>query len=210
MNTITADAERLQKEKVDLKERLDKMDKLDREVSELARVKNTLQNQLEDVGSERDKAKDAANRATKEATALSDKLQRVEEENDELESENKSLRSKRAELEKVTAVLNILKGENTKLRTAVQELQNNPTTSSSSGTVATLEKEKKLLEEKIQETEEAKASAEKAVEEWTVVAKVSFLPFIVRHCLFSMLQAPTRSYSHRKKRRLIGMVTAFV
>lgn len=113
--------------------------------------------------------------ARNEVETLTEKLKKAEKENDELEEENNNLMAKQAEHKKVSAAFSILKGENAKLLATVQGLQSKPAApvAGDSATLATTRKEIEGLQNRLSEAENEKTRLEKALGEWTDLAKVS-------------------------------------
>lgn len=154
---------------MEVDERLIKLDTLEKEAVELRKSKTELQTQLDTLKTELGTAKEETDHAKKEVEALSDKLKRAEKENEEMEEESNNLLAKATEHKKTSAALSAALADKAKLTATVQELQNQIAASGSPSDDEAL----KTLQKQLRETKEANSKLEKALEEWTDLAKVS-------------------------------------
>lgn len=97
-------------------------------------------------------------------THVTEKAQNLEKLNGELKTENNDLIAKTGEAKKG---LIILRSENAKLSADLKELQSKPTTKGDSTAVG-------ALTEELEATKKELAQSKVSIDEWTVLAKVSF------------------------------------
>jgi predicted RNase H-like nuclease (RuvC/YqgF family) len=101
--------------------------------------------------------------AKMEIIHMTEKVQKLEKLNAELETENNDLTAKAGETKKG---LIILRSENAKLSADLKELQSKPTTKGDSTAVST-------LTEELEATKKELAQSKVSIDEWTALAKVS-------------------------------------
>jgi chromosome segregation ATPase len=165
---LKIDIGRFQNENADLKQRLNKLANLEKQIMELIQVKSTLSEQVTSLTIELKDARDEGSSTKTEVEGLLKKLETVTKEVNNLELENKDLLTKQAESTKSIHAVQILKNENIKLRTVIDELKAARSTSPDVGGSPA-----SVNEEAIRAHEEKIVSLETALQEWTDLAKVS-------------------------------------
>ncbi|KAF2851606.1 hypothetical protein T440DRAFT_54117 [Plenodomus tracheiphilus IPT5] len=171
MDSLVVDLERQQEENINLKQRVAKFSELKKQAASLSHAKLTLEKQLHELSVELEAAKDAETRAKTELVDLGKKLTALEKSVDNLETENNDLLAEQTNHKKTVQALQISKSENLKLNAIVEELRSN-NAEPVIDTSPMSDEEKKLFLEKIRGLETKGASLEKALEEWTKLAKV--------------------------------------
>lgn len=150
--------------------RLVELAELEKIKTELSQEKSDLQEQVNNLTTEMAQVTDDASRVKSEHHSLFEKVKKLEKDNDCLQIENNNAT---ADHKKVLQTLNVLRMENLKLKSTVEELKISRlavipavvgTGTAAKGTGA--------LEEKIQGLEKQKADLESALAEWTNLAKV--------------------------------------
>jgi DNA repair exonuclease SbcCD ATPase subunit len=183
---------RRQKENAELEERLTKLPELEKKNANLFEEKANLLEQVGKMTVELSEAKDI-NQAQQELAALAEKLQKLTKENDRLNAENKDLMLKQSKMQeetkKANQIVSILKNEIAYLKTAVDELKQKQGAPAAGGGSAT-------EQEKVNELKEKNASLQKALDEWTELAKVCRLLIPVALVLLCpyLLQANTKFF----------------
>ncbi|KAF1849490.1 uncharacterized protein K460DRAFT_305703 [Cucurbitaria berberidis CBS 394.84] len=172
-DTLNTDIGRFQKENHELNQQLAKLPELEKQNAELVAVKSNLLEQAQRLTTELSTAKIDSNRATTELNALHGKVKKLNQEVEDLEMENNDLLSKQGENKRAVQALAILKAENSKLETTIDELQAGRAAFPVSGPPIS-DQEKKALEEQISRLEARKTSLESALQEWTDLAKRSY------------------------------------
>ncbi|CAO2651834.1 Nn.00g001170.m01.CDS01 [Neocucurbitaria sp. VM-36] len=173
LDTLTIDLARFQKENDELRQRAAKLAELEKLNAEVSQAKSNLQEQVHRLNIELGVANNDSNRAKTELDTLSKKVKKLEHEVENLETENHDVLSKQSENKKVMQALSILKAENSKLKTTVDALRADQVVPTAAGSLAS-DKEKTVLEEKINDLEAKKTSLENALQEWTDLAKRSY------------------------------------
>ncbi|KAF2867693.1 hypothetical protein BDV95DRAFT_502337 [Massariosphaeria phaeospora] len=176
VSTLTSTLQRAEQQNDEIKERLRKLDELEKANAELTSSKSSLQTQIDALKREANEATQRAEKIQKDLEAAVEKLKKVERENDDLETENNELLAKANEHKKITAALNDLKIENSKLLATTAQLQNKPAGDSGGDRVilSAMQKDKERLEKKLAEAEAKKATAETTLNEWAELAKRSY------------------------------------
>ncbi|KAH5154796.1 hypothetical protein HBI25_096140 [Parastagonospora nodorum] len=179
IETLTVDAERLRKEGDEMKSRMAKLSELEAQYKSLFKEKAGL---LETVGKLTDKVSVAENncaKANKELSSLTDKLQRMQADNEAQKNENSKLLAKQETIqaEKKEAALSMqgasdLKQENDKLKVLVGQLKADQAAPPVGGAPAFGTDTGHLI--KIKDLEIQKEKLEKALGEWTQLAQRSY------------------------------------
>lgn len=155
-----------------MNERLAKLPELVKNHTDLAREKTTLQKQVRDLTTELAQTKDSGVKQNKELATLTEALQEVRSQNEGLEVENDNLLSKQKkvddEAKKATQAFAIVKNENTKLNEMVDKLKASQGAANGSHLSSKPDQESRILE-----LEGQKETLQKALDEWTALAKVS-------------------------------------
>jgi chromosome segregation ATPase len=165
---MKADLQRRQEENAQLKQRLVKITDLEDHVTELNRAKSTLSDQVSSLSTELEASKQEENKVKTQVEGLLKKLEGLDKEFDQLEAENNDLLSKQKEGRNAIQTCELLKNENAKLKTDIDELKASKNISFAVGGSPSSETEEvvRAREEKIEELE-------KSILEWTDLAKVS-------------------------------------
>jgi chromosome segregation ATPase len=178
---LTTDAENVRKEAADMKARLAKLSELEKSNAILFKDKSNLLEQVGKLSIELKEVKDSCVKINKELATLTDKLGKVQKENDGLKVENGDLVLKQAELKawpdeaaQIAQTASSLKSENAQLKAIVTERKAHQAASAVGETSATGE-DKETLQEKIRTLEEQDVKLKAALEEWTALAKVCAL-----------------------------------
>jgi chromosome segregation ATPase len=158
--------------------RLAKIPELEKSNATLFKEKADLLEQVGKLSIELKEVKDNCVKINKELATLTDKLGKVQKENDVLKMENSNIVSNQTELkarsdeaDQAVRTASLLKSENVQLKTMLAELRGNQT-APVSGEVSTTGEDKAILEEKVRTLEEQEIMLKKALEEWTELAKV--------------------------------------
>jgi DNA repair exonuclease SbcCD ATPase subunit len=136
---------------------------------------------LEQVGKltmELNQVKDSCVKVKKDIATLTEDLQDARSQNGNLQNEKQDLLSKQKKLEddakKATQAVIIFKNENATLKSTVDKLKANQAAPAVGGArlSSMTDQDKAALEQQIKGLEEQKVGLEKALEEWTALAKV--------------------------------------
>ena len=168
IESLKIDVGRFQKENADLKQRLNKIAELEKLITEQNAAKLSLSAQIASLTTDLKTAKDGGSKSKTEVDGLLKKVAALDREVEHLETQN-NLLGTQAESKKAIQAAQSLKTENANLRTTVDELKAAKSTSLAVAGSSTSGNEEAIhaLEEKI-------ASLEKALQEWTDLAKVSY------------------------------------
>jgi predicted nuclease with TOPRIM domain len=175
IESLTADAERLRKDNTDMKEQLGKFPELEKTTSSLVKEKSGLLEQVSRLTTELKGAKDNIDKANKELAALTDKCSKVQQAHDDLKARNSELLLKKASLQaesekayQAVQTASNMANENANLKALVDKFK-------VSQVAPAGEEGKVVLENKILALEEQKGNLQVALQEWTALAKASFL-----------------------------------
>jgi chromosome segregation ATPase len=136
---------------------------------------------LEQVGKltmELNQVKDSCVKVKKDIATLTEDLQDARSQNGNLQNEKQDLLSKQKKLEddakKATQAVTIFKNENATLKSTVDKLKANQAAPAvgDARLSSMTDQDKAALEQQIKGLEEQKVGLEKALEEWTALAKV--------------------------------------
>ncbi|KAL1798325.1 hypothetical protein ACET3X_002362 [Alternaria dauci] len=166
---LNIDLERHQKENAELRQRLTKLANLEDQITKLNREKSALSEQVSSLSTELDTVKKEKNKADTKVEGLLEKVADLEHEVEQLESAHKELLSKMKEDSMAVQTLELLKGENTKLKAVIDDLKASKNTSS-----AMVGFSSPKDQEAIEDQEKKIKDLETALREWTDLAKRSY------------------------------------
>ena len=193
--TLSDDIDRFRNENYGLKQQLSNLSELQKQNTDLGQAKSSLHGQVASLTVELSAANNEGTRAKIELDALLAKIETLDKKIDKLETENNNILSKQSETKKAMQALSVLKDENSKLKSNIDELKATSAISPASGTMNT--EERKALEAKIEELRVKKNGLETNLQEWTNLAKVSFYNGYYMHSIqmrvLSHRSVPTRS-----------------
>jgi phage host-nuclease inhibitor protein Gam len=169
IESLKIDVGRFQKENADLKQRLNKIAELEKLITEQNTAKLSLSAQIASLTTDLKTAKDDGNKTKTEVEGFLKKVAALDRKIEHLETENNDLLDTQAERMKAVQVVQSLKTENANLKTTVDELKAAKSTS-----LAAVGSSTSGNEEAVHALEEKIASLEKALQEWTDLAKVSY------------------------------------
>ncbi|KAI4623462.1 hypothetical protein J4E80_003272 [Alternaria sp. BMP 0032] len=166
---LKIDLDSRQKENAELKQRLTKLADLESQVTELMRAKSTLSEQVSTLSADLDASKKEETKTKTQVEGLLKKLEGLDDEVDQLESENTDLLAKQKEHRMAVQTYESLKEENAKLKADISELK-----ASKSPTFAVGGSPSFMNEEKARAREDKIKELEGTVLEWTELAKRSY------------------------------------
>lgn len=158
-----------QKENAELKQRLVKLADLETQVAELFRAKSTLSEEVSTLSADLEASKKEETKTKTQVEALLKKLEGLDNEADQLGSENTELLTKQKEHRTAVQICESLKEENAKLKAEIDELK-----ASKSPTFAVGGSPSFMNDEKARAREDKIRELEKTVLEWTELAKRSY------------------------------------
>ena len=165
---LKTDLERRQEENAELKQSLTKLADLEEQITRLNRVKWTLSEQVNSLSTELDASKKEASKADTKVEGLLKKVEGLDQEVEQLESAHNQLLSKMKENRMAVQTSELLKNENTKLKTMIDELETSKSTSLVLCGSSSSKDEKAACDQ-----EDRITDLENALHEWTDLAKVS-------------------------------------
>lgn len=170
INSLNEEAEKLRKQDAALQDRLAKLSALEQDNASLFKDKADLLEQLGKLNMELTQAKESCIKVNKELSSLTADLEAARAQNDNLKSENNELLSKQQKLaeqaKNATQAATVHKNENITLKTQVNQLQ-------SGGSGPLSGSDRYVLEQEIRDMTAQKETLQKALDEWTALAKVS-------------------------------------
>ncbi|KAH9866023.1 hypothetical protein J1614_008587 [Plenodomus biglobosus] len=173
IDTLVSDLKRQQEENLDLKQRVTKLSELEKQNADLSRAKSTLTEKTNKLSAELEMATEEGMYAKTDIAGLKKSITELEKTIRNLETQNNDLYTEQAYANKAAQALNILKSENLKLSTTIEELRSSGV-APAVGSSYKSDQEKVLLMEKINELEANSAVLQTALEEWTNLAKRSY------------------------------------
>lgn len=177
IENLTAEVERLCKEDASLKERLAELPALEQANSTLFKDKAKLLEQLGKLNMELDQAKESSVNVGKELATLTADLQAARSQNQTLTAQNGDLLSKQQKFaeqaKNASQAVTIFKNENLTLKSAVDKLKANQSAPAVGGAQLPSSAGEAVLKQQVQDLTEQKETLQKALDEWTALAKVS-------------------------------------
>jgi chromosome segregation ATPase len=177
IESLTAEADRLRKECATLKERLGKLPAIEQANDSLSKDKADLLEQLGKLSVELTQAKESCAEVNRQLSLLTAELQVARSQNDVLRSEKSDLMSKQQKLtdqtKNATQAVTIFKNENATLKSVVDKVKANQSAPAVGGAQPPSSAGQAVLEQQVQDLTEQKETLQKALEEWTALAKVS-------------------------------------
>ncbi|KAF2122783.1 hypothetical protein BDV96DRAFT_639350 [Lophiotrema nucula] len=145
------------------------------ESSGLSTTRNALQEEVVTLKSNIAANVEKAHNAEAQVKTLNAKVKKLEIANDDLETENNELVGKEAELKKLTKVLDLLKGENSKLSATIIDLQKaSKTSNASDADLVYANVEIKRCQDQLRHAEERAEKSREELQQWTTLANRSY------------------------------------
>lgn len=153
-----------------------KLPELEQKNTELFKDKASLLEQVGNLTIELGHARTSNDKVKQELAAATENMRKLTTDNEALKTENKAhleMQSKMQDESKNSLqAVSIFKNENSALRKKIEDLQSTQAAPAVGGPQNT-DNEKKALQEQVRGLEKKKDGLEKALEEWTLLAKVS-------------------------------------
>jgi chromosome segregation ATPase len=154
---------------------LKKLPELEKKTDELFKDKANLLEQVRNLTTELGQARSSNDNFKQELAVVTKKMQQLTTDNEALKTENRdhlTMQSKMQDESKTSLqAVSILNNENTTLRSRIEDLEATQAAPAVGGP-QTSDKEKKDLQEQVRGLEEKRDGLEKALNEWTELAKV--------------------------------------